>query len=546
VAPSTRGRSPPAPRRAVRTASATAAAAAGGANSVGRGGGGDGSNGDGGGGAVDLRRLPADAAAGGEDGVGNGGGGDAGNGDGGGASRRCLTTPGCAVARPLCDGGGGGAVDLRPLPAHTVAAVRRMASATAEAPMAARATAAAAAGMTRLTVAPDAGTPPTAMASAVALPVASPRRLPLAAPRQSRAAVSQRLRTTEKWAFTGTESAQPPPLGFWGPPLPQHYPPHAPHHTDYSHPDCVRRFCLSAAAPYSQRHAQPRTTKSVPTARREHEGTPALRKRKIPPATMRDKKVLEKEGQGPIKHRLERKCVGKKNPVQREKKTFVDYTNIQSATLHNVRSKQFPSVSIDVCSQVVSETLALERVLRLGPGVENSSHAGGGGAVNGITSSGRVTGGVNIGHSRSDAAAANSAAAARCRCPGGSSAVIGRPTTLSVPAARTTTAVPTRFRFSATISPRRSPTAAHKTVTTPLLAHVVQNTNSLERRYQLRHRAVAPRVQRHMEALHEDPKQPLNVLAKGLLQAIKRRLLLRRWFGVRRDEKRKPRVDTVD
>jgi len=121
VAPSTRGRSPPAPRRAVRTASATAAAAAGGANGVGHGGSGDGSTGDGGGGAVDLRQLPADAAAGGEDGVGSGAGGDAGNGDGGGASRRCLTSRGCAVARPLCDDGGGGAVDTRPLPADAVA-----------------------------------------------------------------------------------------------------------------------------------------------------------------------------------------------------------------------------------------------------------------------------------------------------------------------------------------------------------------------------------------------------------------------------------------
>jgi len=271
-----------------------------------------------------------------------------------------------------------------------------------------------------------------------------------------------------------------------------------------------------------------------------------ISERKTPPATMRDTKVLGKQGQRPIKHRLERKCVGKKNPAQREKKTFVDYTNIQSATLPYVRSRQFPSVAEDVCSQVVSETLALKRVLRLGPGVENSSHAGGGGVKNEIPSRGRVTGGVNVGHSRSDAAAANSAAAARCRCPGGSSAVIRRPTTLSVPAARTTTAVPTRFRVSATISPRRPQTEAHKTVTTPLHTHVVPNPNSIECRYQLRHRAVAPRVQRHMEALHEGPEQPLNVLAKGLLQAIKRRLLLRRWFGVRRDEKREPRVDTVD
>ena len=75
----------------------------------------------GGGGAVDARPLPAGAAAGGEDGVGSGGGGDAGNGDGGGASRRRLTSRGCAVARPLCDGGGGGAVDTRPLPADAVA-----------------------------------------------------------------------------------------------------------------------------------------------------------------------------------------------------------------------------------------------------------------------------------------------------------------------------------------------------------------------------------------------------------------------------------------
>jgi len=68
----------------------------------------------------------------------------------------------------------------------------------------------------------------------------------------------------------------------------------------------------------------------------------------------------------------------------------------------------------------------------------------------------------------------------------------------------------------------------------------------IELRYQLRHRAVAPLVQRHIEALHEEFKQPLNDLSKSLLQAVKHGQLLRRWFGVRRDEKREQREDTVD
>ena len=193
-------------------------------------------------------------------------------------------------------------------------------SATAEAQAAARATAVAATGMTRLNVAPDAGTPPPATASAGASPVASPRRLPLAAPRQSRAAVAPRLRTTEKWAFTGTEGAQPPPLGFRGPPLHHIFPPHAPHHAVHSHPDCARRFRASAAAPYSRRHAQSRTTKPVPRATREHEGTPILRKRKIPPPTMRDTQGVGKEGKRPVKHRLERKCGGEEKPCPAGKK----------------------------------------------------------------------------------------------------------------------------------------------------------------------------------------------------------------------------------
>jgi len=70
-------------------------------------------------------------------------------------------------------------------------------------------------------------------------------------------------------------------------------------------------------------------------------------------------------------------------------------------------------------------------------------------------------------------------------------------------------------------------------MTTPALyTHVMQNAYGLVGRHELRHRAVAPRVERNMKALHQYAKHPLHVLSDGLLEAVERRLLLGGRLGV--------------
>jgi len=85
-------------------------------------------------------------------------------------------------------------------------------------------------------------------------------------------------------------------------------------------------------------------------------------------------------------------------------------------TSPNVRGKQFASVTINIRSQVGSQALILMHVLRLSPGINNGSHAGGRRAGGRIKSRGRVSNRVNAFHCRRNAADAT----ASCRSPCGS------------------------------------------------------------------------------------------------------------------------------
>jgi len=143
-----------------------------------------------------------------------------------------------------------------------------------------------------------------------------------------------------------------------------------------------------------------------------------------------------------------KKCVGKKNPAQREKNPLRVYSTTTYVTSPNVRGKLFASVIIHILSQVCSQALVLVHVLRLSPGIKNGSHAGCRRVGGGIQSRGRVANGVNVVHCRSDAADAavrckcpggsntvadaTGVAAARCKCPGGSSAASLCPTALFI------------------------------------------------------------------------------------------------------------------
>jgi len=214
--------------------------------------------------------------------------------------------------------------------------------------------------------------------------------------------------------------------------------------------------------------------------------------------------------------------------------------------LPNVRGKQIALVAEDVRSPVVAQALALCRVLCLSPRVKVGSNAGGGRVRGRMQSRRCVAGGVNIVHCGRDAAGVVGSGAARCRSPGRSTTDSMRPTTLSIPAIRHATGVAAYATDSSTITTRLTSTAAQNGATTALDTHVVQNTDGLVRRHQLRHSVVAPQVERNMKAPHQDAKQALHVLADVLLEAIERRLLLGGRMRVRRDQESTARVNPID
>jgi len=206
----------------------------------------------------------------------------------------------------------------------------------------------------------------------------------------------------------------------------------------------------------------------------------------------------------------------KKSPARRDKNIFCDHT----ASLDSIRGQQLAEVAPHVRRQVDTELLVFGGVSSLTPRIKDSHHDSRGRLLLSVESGGQV--------SRSDIVGrAGSAAAARHRSSGGSSATTVRPIVApimtsrggSCPAWRTliiTIRIPSLVSFPCPFSATQNP------IPKAIHAHVVQNIDRLVRGDQLLHVAVPFWMQGDMKPLGQNSKQQINVLANGLLQAVER------------------------